>query len=402
MISFVSSDTSKHDVIQEKLKLLNKPAIKSIQSEDGDIIDCVDVYKQPAFNHPSLQNHTIQIKPRTASTRSQNSTRIRVSQLWQRSGSCPKGTIPIRRIKRDDLLRSQSLHRFGRKNPTVLSRVRRKQNKQRDTDQNNGSDDMGDLNDVYFNEVNHSTAILLAQGFSFSGAKADLNVWNPYVEFDDEYSSGQIWLRNGPWYDFESIESGWMVNPSVYGDRRTRLFVYWTADASKETGCFDLTCSGFVQTSDKIALGSAIDPVSYPGRYQYQITLYIYKDFDTNNWWLQYGDDVDIGYWPAELFGVLNHQANLVKWGGQVYSSRIGKPRHTGTDMGSGSVLRRYGYGCYVRQIRIRDNSLMLKYPQFVDSWMDEYNCYRAFLNWEYMTDPEFYYGGPGRNPICP
>lgn len=75
------------------LKLLNKPAVKSIkvrflqkiiilinltiilesncfsyqlticllQSEDGDIIDCVDIYKQPAFDHPALRNHTIQV-----------------------------------------------------------------------------------------------------------------------------------------------------------------------------------------------------------------------------------------------------------------------------------------------------------------------------------------------------
>ena len=32
-----------------------------LQSEDGDIIDCVDIYKQPAFDHPSLKNHTIQV-----------------------------------------------------------------------------------------------------------------------------------------------------------------------------------------------------------------------------------------------------------------------------------------------------------------------------------------------------
>ena len=32
-----------------------------IQSPDGDIIDCVDIYKQPAFDHPLLKNHTIQV-----------------------------------------------------------------------------------------------------------------------------------------------------------------------------------------------------------------------------------------------------------------------------------------------------------------------------------------------------
>ncbi|KAK0572116.1 hypothetical protein LWI29_026373 [Acer saccharum] len=80
--------------IDRKLKLLNKPAVKTIklfsclyfpsidltsllqsdhsfntitrlylQSEDGDIIDCVDIYKQPAFDHPALRNHKIQMRP---------------------------------------------------------------------------------------------------------------------------------------------------------------------------------------------------------------------------------------------------------------------------------------------------------------------------------------------------
>lgn len=99
----------------------------------------------------------------------------------------------------------------------------------------------------------------------FSGAKGDIKVWNPRVESDDEYSTSRVSLESGPYYDFESIESGWavstnyeatqlsssslsfieeslnphifcfiflplnfQVNPSVYGDRKTRLFVYWT------------------------------------------------------------------------------------------------------------------------------------------------------------------------------
>ncbi|KAJ9538257.1 hypothetical protein OSB04_030990 [Centaurea solstitialis] len=34
--------------------------VKTIRVKEGDIIDCVDIYKQPAFNHPALKNHTIQ------------------------------------------------------------------------------------------------------------------------------------------------------------------------------------------------------------------------------------------------------------------------------------------------------------------------------------------------------
>lgn len=56
-------------------------------------------------------------------------------------------------------------------------------------------------------------------------------------------------------------------------------FTWWClqADASITTGCFDLTCPGFVQTSDEIALGAAIYPISVPDGLPYQITIYIFK-----------------------------------------------------------------------------------------------------------------------------
>ncbi|KAL5993920.1 hypothetical protein ACLOJK_038277 [Asimina triloba] len=45
------------------VKPFKKPAatIKTIKGPNGDVIDCVDIYKQPAFDHPALKNHTIQV-----------------------------------------------------------------------------------------------------------------------------------------------------------------------------------------------------------------------------------------------------------------------------------------------------------------------------------------------------
>jgi hypothetical protein len=47
--------------LHRHLKRFNKPAVKSIESPDGDIIDCVHISHQPAFDHPYLKNHTIQV-----------------------------------------------------------------------------------------------------------------------------------------------------------------------------------------------------------------------------------------------------------------------------------------------------------------------------------------------------
>ncbi|KAE9452097.1 hypothetical protein C3L33_16005, partial [Rhododendron williamsianum] len=44
--------------LENELKLLHKPAVKTIQTEYGDIYDCVDFYNQPAFDHPLLKNHS--------------------------------------------------------------------------------------------------------------------------------------------------------------------------------------------------------------------------------------------------------------------------------------------------------------------------------------------------------
>ncbi|RWR82744.1 hypothetical protein CKAN_01147700 [Cinnamomum micranthum f. kanehirae] len=362
--------------IERKLKLMNKPAVKSIQSEDGDIIDCVDINKQPAFDHPLLKNHKIQMRPSmdekvNEEAASSNST---VRQLWRKSGSCPEGTIPIRRVQKSHLLRAPSLENYGMKGKHVPN-------------------SMNDLNSRMY-----ADAVLLTQGYRYNGVHANINVWNPYVEADDEYTSAQIWVVNGPYYLQDTIQTGWTVNPTVYGDKRTRFFSYWL---SNTTGCYDLFCSGFVQTSSEIALGGAIEPIS-TGQQQNEITLSIALDTSGSNWWLVFNNKTNIGYWPSSLFIYLFGAATTVFWGGEVYSQRLGTP-HTLTAMGSGNFAGyRFGRSCFMSQIRIRDNSLVWKYPEWVSTYQSQYNCYDVLNDKEYSADPFFYFGGPGRNDRCP
>ncbi|KAL9440313.1 hypothetical protein AB3S75_019050 [Citrus x aurantiifolia] len=369
----------------------NSNVVKSIQSEDGDIIDCVYIYKQPAFDHPALKDHIIQMTPTydpngetvtTGSADTETSTTVMASQIWRKNGSCPERTIPVRRIHN-----SNSFEGYGRKQPSFYHRVKQ----------------LNDIKQPNLQQPNHSKAILLTVGYMFSGAKGDIKVWNPSVESDDEYSTSRVSLQSGPYYDFESIESGWAVNPSVYGDRKTRLFVYWTADASKTTGCFDVTCPGFVQVSNEIALGAAIYPISNPNGLPYQITIYLFKDPDTGNWWMQYGEKINVGYWPPKLFSLLPSGAESAEWGGEVYSSKLENPPHTATAMGNGHFPDYIsGNSGSVKRIRILDNSRTLKFPEWVYSYTDEYNCYGVDYVGDYIVDPEFYFGGPGRNHLCP
>lgn len=115
-----------------------------------------------------------------------------------------------------------------------------------------------------------------------------------------------------------------------------------------------------------------------------------------------FNNKTNIGYWPSSLFNYLFGAATTVFWGGEVYSQRLGTP-HTLTAMGSGYFAGyRFGRSCYMSQVRIRDNSLVWKYPQWVSTYQSQYNCYDVLNDKEYSADPFFYFGGPGRNDRCP
>lgn len=70
--------------------------------------------------------------------------------------------------------------------------------------------------------------------------------------------------------------------------------------------------------------------------------------------------------------------------------------------MGNGQFASVPNDSSFILRMRIHDNSESLKIPQWVDYYSDEYNCYGVRYNADYVEDPEFYYGGPGRNPMCP
>lgn len=38
-----------------------------------------------------------------------------ISQLWHLNGNCAKGTIPVRRTKKEDILRASSIKNYGKK-----------------------------------------------------------------------------------------------------------------------------------------------------------------------------------------------------------------------------------------------------------------------------------------------
>uniref|UniRef100_A0A7N2LE89 Neprosin PEP catalytic domain-containing protein n=1 Tax=Quercus lobata TaxID=97700 RepID=A0A7N2LE89_QUELO len=351
--------------VQQQLKRLNKPALKSIESPDGDIIDCVDIYKQPAFDHPLLKNHTIQMRPSSypegfsfdeINGVSSNSE-PEFTQPWHLNGRCPEGTIPIRRTKEEDLLRAGSIANFGRKkyhtNPHTQSNV--------------------DPNI-------HENATYSETWDQYYGMTADMNIWNPYTQEDNDSSSYQFWVMKGEYgQDLDSIEAGAMD------------------DAYQSTGCYNLLCPGFVHVDKEIALGAIVTPYSKYGGNQYALKFYVWKDvYGGGDWWMNINHR-SFGYWPSSIFSILTDSGSRVSWGGEVINYNSGG-QHTTTQMGSGHFAEEGpGKASFFKNLNVIDGKLSKRAPRDPVIFMTKPNCYSIKDYGGF-----FYFGGPGRNPNCP
>ncbi|VVA99645.1 unnamed protein product [Arabis nemorensis] len=365
--------------VQQLLKQLNKPALKSIKSEDGDIIDCVPLTSQPAFDNPLLKNHTIQMRPSfipESDSTYTNKKAEAITQVWHKNGEyCPENTIPIRRTKKEDILRAESIERFGKKTPPGILEVTA--------------------------SGHHEYAIAGATGGKFFGTKASINIWKPSVAHNDEFSLAQTWLVSGDGGSLNTIEAGWQVYPQIYGHNNPTLFIYWTRDGYQTTGCYNLACSGFVQTNKQYSVGAAYTTFSQYNGIQYALNLLIWKDKPTGNWWLRINEDVYMGYWPGSLFTSLGSGATRNEWGGEVY---VRDGVHSTTDMGSGHfAVEGYGKASYIRNLKTVDATNTLRDPAGLYSFATNSNCYSYQKGSNGTTfGSHFYYGGPGKNGNCP
>ncbi|WZZ79980.1 hypothetical protein YC2023_100552 [Brassica napus] len=311
-----------------------------LKSPDGDVIDCIKRYDQPAFRHPLLKHHQIEeppvVKTYWAKEEAENDYKW---QVWHSIGTgCPDGSIPIQR-------------RLSHPNKTP---------------------DPRDVN------KDHEHALGLMRNLSkIYGTQATMNVWKPKVEGSEEFSLGQIWLTSGTYLDnnLNSIEAGWQT------------------DTYNQTGCYNLRCGGFVQTSKKILVGGAITQTSISGGTQVELTIRIWKDQKLGSWWLGiimgHGILEPVGYWPALLFTLQTEFAEKVEWGGEIVNGHsLG--RNTSTQMGSGCLSCGIRKAAYMSNLQIalseknfepvQDLALAATSPD-----------YRA----KKLNNTFFYYGGP-------
>ncbi|KAF8398016.1 hypothetical protein HHK36_016942 [Tetracentron sinense] len=346
--------------------------VSGVRTEHGDIYDCVDINKQPALDHPLLNHHRIQMRPssfpegitREASSKEED------LEIELSNGGCSQGTVPIRRTRKEDLIKAKSFLNKHHPNIHLLT----------DTD----------------SSFHFAQTLTTSEDTAYYGAQANINVYNPSVS-QNQYSEALIWLSNGPPDRTNCIEVGWAVNPQFYGDNLTRLTSYWTVDGFK-TGCVDTSCPGFVQTNPKKPLGIPIVPVSTYHGEQYIFKISVFQDNVSKNWWLVAGrDNAVIGYWPKSIFNTLSSYASQIVWAGDIYSptSELIMP-----PMGSGHFPNEgYGGASFFKQIQVvKDNAFVDPDESTLETFTDKPNCYGVGGKSNEVHGPgyHFFFGGPG------
>ncbi|BFI25345.1 hypothetical protein MPTK2_1g20310 [Marchantia polymorpha subsp. ruderalis] len=395
---------------------------------DGDQVSCVPIKRQPSLTKRMTAGRTVplQLSPsssvkRRHSTASSRGAKIANQTFQVEVGSCPDGTIPVRRSRdiynlTDFFFETQFERHFSdqdnastRRNSNPRIRKHAPPSFTRPSDGNYTESNDSD-------STPHEHAFVIVNGTeTIKGMEVVLNIWEPYVENEDEFSLAQFWLisgsykgQNAPVGKYSSIlntiEAGWQVFEGLYGDNRSRLFLFWTADAYNDTGCYNLYCDGFVQVSNKVLVGGSFTPMSQLNSTQYEIDLLVFRDKSSGNWWLLLNDE-PVGYWPSELFtSQLRDSATYMEFGGEITDDEsTGGHRHTRTQMGSGFEPQAgHKLAAYQRNIQYVDEHLRLHDARIRLGPAEAPSCYSALISHEIPDwGANFFYGGRGSSPRC-
>ncbi|XP_026458881.1 uncharacterized protein LOC113359471 [Papaver somniferum] len=315
--------------LDRQLKILNKPLIKTIVATNGDIVDCIDIYRQPAFDNPLLKNHEHKVKriikqELLLNEANASSKKISVLEHYYNESHCPFGTVPIIRTTKKQLVNAK---RFSQ---------RMKRSGENAVFKPTGRTHFVSLETSYIKNK------------TYLGAWAQIQIKNPDMA-PDQFTTAQISVQNGPGEDVNSIEFGWAVYPELFSDADTRIFAYWTGDGYKRRGCFNMLCSGFVLVNHEIPLGASL---ANTGR-AFLGSRVVRDPQPDDGWWL-YLLDIKIGFFPKPIFTHPEDEATIIKYGGLANA----EPNKPFPQMGAGSLPDfDFEKSCHFTHMRVYDKN---------------------------------------------
>jgi hypothetical protein len=384
----------------------------SFKVESDEDVDCVDIEKQPGMRAAEMSGKSVASVPTrptlpapVASGKAVRTTvPVHLGALLDgqddkgHSRKCPARTVPVRRIQLEELQAFRDLGEFHRKAPPHVL-----------------PPDVGSHAPTDPTTAHHEHAHAASYSVTNYGAGATFNIWRPTVQAPGEFSLAQLWVTRGSFSDktLQSLEAGIQVYPQKYGDNEPHLFVYSTSDAYSgndyHSGCYNLDCSRFIQTSQDVVLGAGtpLSSLSQTDGPQYEIALAWERQ--PSGWWLFVNNEA-IGYYPLQLFsatGVLDH-ADTIDFGGEIVDDRLTHPGvHTSTVMGSGALAGGgFGRAAFVRQIFYLDSPTTAAYAGALQPGTQDTNasCYSVspLVSDPSWGGPYFFFGGPGNSTQCP
>ncbi|XP_031489657.1 uncharacterized protein LOC116257184 [Nymphaea colorata] len=377
----------------------NEVPIKTITVDDGDIYDCMKLDSHPRKRNPSIlrkiQSRGKPSLPGTVTTANDSVnelTRIRRRKAGAFTKvSCPPGSFPVLKATKAGPLNFSAIESFA--SLRARSFLKSKTTKPL-------------VDDVSQPRREYATASVTG---SYRGGEGTLSIWRPRLEDDSEMSISQIWVLNSTPNDFSmSLEAGWMVNPMLYGDRRTRFFAFTTNDDYNTVLYNDDYRAPpnnrleFTRTDDYMPFGKQLDCSTIDGD-NTELEIIIKQDEDQD--WELWVDDTMIGFWPKSNYR--KRYANKIVWGGEIVNERT-RGRHTSTQMGNGHFSSEpIGRVAYTSNMAIYDLDLdCYDAPEEIDVYVPQPDCYD--LEYYQSDDDDDYgqhitFGGPGYDRIkCP
>lgn len=216
-----------------------------------------------------------------------------------------------------------------------------------------------------------------------AGASIYLGQPQTHLTNGDWHTLGEIAVRSTTTQSVaNSIEVGWRVQNSPYGDGTPRLFThYWK---SGRDHCYwnlsSPTTCGFVQVSSTISPGYKV-AVGNEGKYT--ISYSSATSSTTGKWWIKY-NDVPVGYFPARLWDDQFTKFNSVSIFGEVAAFTT----NTCSDMGNGKFGTQTG-STPATQFSLSGAS---KSPSLLPLATTNSRMY----NLGHLTATSFRFGGPG------
>jgi hypothetical protein len=247
-----------------------------------------------------------------------------------------------------------------------------------------------------------------AQYVTCYGGEGNISAWDPYLEWSNEFSLGQVALARGSGNGKQTIEAGHQEFRDLYGDWVPHLFIFYTTNgytsSGDNKGGYNRDVDGWVQYSSKIYPEAKSTPVSQFGGTQYvmQLKWQLWE----GNWWLRVNGSW-IGYYPASLFSTsgLRSQADKIAWYGEIVDagSHAGT---TATDMGNGHwPYEGWQHCAYMSHLYYQSSTggALSRYnPGSVYATNDQCYDIEGHFNNTGSWGPYFWWGGSGRNSGCP